>query len=232
MDSGKRRFPHNGFTSASAGDLMKDISCHFIIGEAAEVVMNRNPLAQGFMDWPAQGIVQVCLPAEDQGKAVHGVIPIIHQHLDIVQDAGGEVLRFIHCQKERLALLLVEIPDLLLDGFEHPRFPTLVTDTQRGAELAVELHDTDGGQADVFHVVQVRVQAFCETAEAEGFPHAGTGSKKPDPPGILQIIQALCHLCHVPGEEAVFFLYHLLVKGIKRKPSIRKGHQEPPPIRE
>ena len=29
---------------------MKDISCYFLIRETAEVIMDRNPLAQGFMD--------------------------------------------------------------------------------------------------------------------------------------------------------------------------------------
>ena len=52
VDRGKRRFIHNGFTPAGAGDLMEDISCYFLIREAAEVIMDRNPLAQGLMDRP------------------------------------------------------------------------------------------------------------------------------------------------------------------------------------
>ena len=131
-----------------------------------------------------------------------------------------------------MTLLFIEIPDLLLDCLEHSRFPAFVTDTEGRTELAVKFHDADGGQADVLHVVQVWIQTFGETAQAEGFSHAGTCGEHTDPPCILQVIQPLGHFCHVMGKKPVFFLYHLLVKGIKRKPIIRKGHHFSPPIRE
>ena len=40
-------------------------------------------------------------------EAVQGVIPIVHEHLDVLQDAGGEVLCLIDGQEE--GLLLVHI---------------------------------------------------------------------------------------------------------------------------
>lgn len=81
-------------------------------------------------------------------------------------------------------------------------------------------------------MIQVGVEALRKAAQAEGFPHAGTGGEDTDPPGIFQVIQALGHLGHVTGKEPVFFLYHLLVKGVEGKAIISKGHQFPPPIRE
>lgn len=54
------------------------------------------PFAQGFMDRLTQGIVQVRLTAEYEGKAVQGIIPIIHKHLDVFEDALREVLSFLH----------------------------------------------------------------------------------------------------------------------------------------
>ncbi len=54
------------------------------------------PSAQGFMDGLTQGVVQVRLTAEYEGKAVQGIIPIIHKHLDVFEDALREVLSFLH----------------------------------------------------------------------------------------------------------------------------------------
>lgn len=147
--------------------------------------MDSDPLTQCFMNGAAQSIIQVGFAAKDQGKTVYGIIPVIHQHLDVVQNAGGEILRFVNRQEEWLTLLFIEIPDLLLDRLEHSWFPTFVTDAEGGAELAVKFHDTDGGQADVLHVVQIWVQTFGETAQAERFSHAGTGGEHTDPPCIL-----------------------------------------------
>ena len=54
------------------------------------------------------------LPAEDKGETVDGVIPVIHEHLDILQDAGGEVLGLVNRQEKRLFLFPVKVEDLLL----------------------------------------------------------------------------------------------------------------------
>ena len=109
------------------------------------VVVDSDPLTQCFMNGPAQSMIQVGFAAKDQGKTVYGIIPVIHQHLDVVQNAGGEILRFVNRQEEWLTLLFIEIPDLLLDRLEHSWFPTFVTDAEGGTELAVKFHDTDGG---------------------------------------------------------------------------------------
>lgn len=65
-------------------------------------------------------------------------------------------------------VFFVEIPDLLLNRLEHPRLAAFATDTEDSAELPIEFHDTDGGRADIFHAVQVGIEAFGETAQAEG----------------------------------------------------------------
>ena len=81
--------------------------------------MYGDALAQGLMDGLLQGAVQVRLPAEDEREAVEGVIPVVHEHLDVLQDAGGEVLCLIDCQEEGLLLVPVKVEDLLLYGAEH-----------------------------------------------------------------------------------------------------------------
>ncbi len=141
--------------------------------------MHCDPLAQGLMDGLFQGAVQVGLPAEDEREAVQGVIPVVHEHLDILQDAGGEVLCLIDCQEEGLLLVLVKVEDLLLHGTEHAGLAAPRLYPQDRAELAVELHDADGGEADVLHVVEVWVEALCKAAQGEGLAHAGACGKEP-----------------------------------------------------
>ena len=86
---------------------------------------------------------------------------------------------------ERLFLFMIKAEDLLLYGAKHSRFSAPALHAQDRAELAVELHDAHGGEADVFHVVQAGIEAFSKTAQAEGLPHARPGSKDTDPPCIL-----------------------------------------------
>ena len=81
--------------------------------------MHGDPLAQGLMDGLLQGAAPVGLPTEDEREAVEGAISVVHEHLDVLQDAGGEVLCLIDCQEEWLLLVLVEVEDLLLYGAEH-----------------------------------------------------------------------------------------------------------------
>ena len=151
--------------------------------------MYGDALAQGLMDGLFQGAVQVGLPTEDEREAVQGVIPVVHEHLDILQDAGGEVLCLIDCQEEGLLLVLVEVEYLLLYGAEHPRLAAPWLYPQDRAELAVELHDADRGEADVLHMVEVGVEALCEAAQGEGFAHAGACGEQPDSPCVLEVVQ-------------------------------------------
>ena len=121
VDGGKRCLVDDGGGPSGTGDLVEHVLGHLRIRESGKVVMHGDPLAQGLMDGLLQGAVQVRLPAEDEREAVEGVIPVVHEHLDILQDAGGEVLCLIDCQEEGLLLVLVEVEDLLLHGAEHPR---------------------------------------------------------------------------------------------------------------
>ncbi len=119
VDGTKRRLVDDGSGPSGTGNLVEDVLRHFRIRQPGEVVVYGNPLAQGLMDRLFQGAVQVGLPAEDAREAVQGVIPVVHEHLDVLQDAGGEVLCLIDCQEEGLLLVPVEVEDLLLYGAEH-----------------------------------------------------------------------------------------------------------------
>ena len=155
--------------------------------------MYGDALAQGLMDGLFQGAVQVGLPAEDEREAVQGVIPIVHEHLDVLQDAGGEVLCLIDCQEEGLLLVLVEVEYLLLYGAEHARLAAPWLQPQDRAELAVEFHDADGGEADVLHVVEVWIEVLCEAAQGEGLAHAGACGKESYAPRVLEVVQTGRH---------------------------------------
>ncbi len=119
VDGGKGSLLNDGGRASRTGDLVEHVLRHLRIGKSGEVVMHGDPLAQGLMDRLFQGVVQVGLPAEDEREAVEGVISVVHEHLDVLQDAGGEVLCLIDCQEEGLLLVPVKVEDLLLYGAEH-----------------------------------------------------------------------------------------------------------------
>ena len=59
-------------------------------------------------------------PAEDEREIVERVISVVHEHLDVLEDAGGEIC-FIDCQKEGLLLVFVKVEYLIFYGAEHAR---------------------------------------------------------------------------------------------------------------
>ena len=111
------------------------------------------------------------------------------EHLDILQDAGGEVLRLVDGKEEGLLLFSVKIENLLLDRPEHAGFAAFGFYTKRGTELAVEFHDADGREPEIFHVVKVRVQAFGKTAQRKAFAHTCACGEQSDASCIFQIVQ-------------------------------------------
>jgi len=46
---------------------------------------------------------------EDQGEVIHGIIAVVHEHLDIIQDAGVKILGLINCQEQWLPLFLIPV---------------------------------------------------------------------------------------------------------------------------
>lgn len=96
VDSGKGGRVDDRFGAAGAGDLMADVSGNFGVGKAGEIVVDGDALAEGLVDGFAQGIVEVRLAAEDEGKAVHGIAAEVHEHLDVIEDGGGEILGLVH----------------------------------------------------------------------------------------------------------------------------------------
>ena len=65
--------------------------------------------------------------------------------------------------------------NLFLYRFEHTRLSTFIADAEYRTELLVEFGNADRRQADILHMVQVRVQALCKAAQGKGFFHAGAG---------------------------------------------------------
>ena len=65
---------------------MPDVLRDFFIGESLELVVDGDPLTKGLVDGLAQRAVQVRLAAEDQGETVAGVVFLVHQHLQVVED--------------------------------------------------------------------------------------------------------------------------------------------------
>lgn len=182
------------FTDDAAGNpgtvqLVQDILRYFVVIQSLIVVVDGDTLTECLVDRLAEDIVEVGFPAEDEGKTVHGIIPVVHQHLDIIQNTVVEVLCFINSRKKRLVFITVQIGDLLLDRFEHGWFSAFIGNAKDGAELLVKVSDTDRGQAHVFHVVPVRVQALCEAPEGIRLSHAGESREDSDAADVFQMIE-------------------------------------------
>ena len=88
----------------------------------------------------AKGVLKIRFATENKCKTVEGIISIIHEHLDIVEDAGVQILSFVYGKKERLAFFLVKIVDLILYGTEHPGLAAFVTDTENLAEFLIKVN--------------------------------------------------------------------------------------------
>ena len=145
-------------------------------------------------------------PTQNQCKVVHRIIAVVHEHLDIIQDSGTQVLGFINGKKQRLSFLFVEIGDLFLNGLEHSGFSALIRNAEDGTELFVKVGHTDGGQAQVFHVEQAGIQTCSKASQGIGLSHTGSGGKHTNPPDILEIVQAVCHFPEVTGYEVILLL--------------------------
>ena len=161
--------------------------------------MDGDPLSECFVYRFAERVIEVGLATQDERKVIDGIITIVHEHLDIVQDPGTQVLCFINGKEQGLSFLFVQIGDLLLDGFEHIGLTAFIGYTEEGTELFVKISHADGGQAQVFHMEETGIQTGSKAPERVRLSHARSGSKYPDPPDILEIIQAVGHFGKVPG---------------------------------
>ena len=70
----------DGLSATGADQLMADVFGDLRVRQARKGVVDGDALAQSFMDRFSQGIVEIRLAAEDQGKTVDRVIAVIHQH--------------------------------------------------------------------------------------------------------------------------------------------------------
>lgn len=192
--------------------------------------MDDDPLAERLVDRLCQGAVKIGFPAEDEGKAVQGVIAVVHDQLQVVQDGRGEVLAFVDGKAEGAFFLMVKIVYLLLHGLEHLGLGAGRLQAEDGTQKIIELSYADGGEADILHMAKVLVHAFCKTAQAEGLAHAGLCGKDADAPDIPHIGEAGGHLLKIVGVKTVLLFLALLVKRIEGKAVIIREHQFPPPI--
>ena len=95
------------------------------------------------------GIYRAFLPAWR-----HVVAAGVHEHLDVIQDSGIQVLCFINGEKKRLAFFFVKIGDLFLDSLEHPGFAAFFRNSKNEAKLLVKVSNADGGETQVFNMEQ------------------------------------------------------------------------------
>ena len=102
--------------------LVQDVSGDFGVRQSGIVVMDSDPLAQCLMNWFSERAIKMGFPAQDQCKVINRVVAVVHEHLDVIQDSGIQVLCFINGEKKRLAFFFVKIGDLFLDSLEHPGF--------------------------------------------------------------------------------------------------------------
>ena len=102
--------------ASHTGKLVEHILCHFRVREAVKVIVHGDPLAKSLMDRFAQGAVQVRFAAQDQRKAVDGIITVIHEHLDVLKDTCGKVLCLVHGQQRRLFLFMVKCYNKVVTG--------------------------------------------------------------------------------------------------------------------
>lgn len=127
---------------------------------------------------------------------------------------------------------MVEIVYLLLHGPEHLGLGTAWLHSEDRTQEIIEFPDADRGEADILHMRQVLVHAFCKTAQAERLAHAGLCGKDANTPDIPYIREAGGHLLKIIGLEAVLFFLALFVKRIEGKAVIICEHQLSPSILE
>lgn len=100
--------------------------------------MDSDPLTECFMHRLAERVIEMGFPTQNQCKVVHRIIAVVHEHLDIIQDPGAQVLGFINGQEQGLSFFFVQIGDLFLDGFEHTDLIAFIGYTEEGTELFVK----------------------------------------------------------------------------------------------
>lgn len=187
IQCGKRISTDDRFGSSGELDLVNHVGIKLIRIQSAEVIVDDDPLAQRFIHRFFQSFIKVRFCAEDQREAVQGIILEVHQHLEIPEDSGAEVLCFIEDQYERLPLLLIQVVDLLLYGLEHNGLSATDIQSERVADLFVELCNGNGRQTKVHYLIEVLIQFFLEASDTVGLSHSGGGRKYADAPDIYEI---------------------------------------------
>lgn len=134
------------------------------------IIMDGYPLAECFMNRFTKNVIEVRFSAENQSEAVQRIIAVIQEQLDVIENAIAEVLGFIDEEEQGLVLVVVQVGDLFLDDHEHGRLTAFIREAQNGTEQFIEVRNTDGGQAHIFYVVLVEVQAFGKAPQDIGFP--------------------------------------------------------------
>ena len=67
--------------------------------------MDGDPLSQCFAYRFAERVIEVSLATQDERKVIDEIITIVHEHLDIIQDPGAQVLGLINGKEQGLFFL-------------------------------------------------------------------------------------------------------------------------------
>ena len=188
---------YDRWRAAGDRDLVPYVLGDFRVGKPCKVIVDGDTLTQRLMDGLAESAVQVGFPTEDQRKTVEGIVTVIHEHLDVVEDGGIQELRLIHGEDQGLAFFPVEVFDLFLDRPEPPGFSASEAHAENLAQFTVEFGDTYGREADVLHMVLAGHEGLRETPQTESLPHARPGSKDTDPADVLEMQEAAVHLFEI-----------------------------------
>jgi len=130
---------------------------------------------------------------------------VVEDHLEVLEDRRGEFVGLVEDEGERFFLFAEQMCEPVLNGLEHGGLAMRRVDLESVAELAVELENADGGEAEVGKFIEVSVKGSGEASKGEGFAETGRGGEDADTAYGVEVVEAGDHFPVVGGGEGVFF---------------------------
>ena len=62
-------------------------------------------MTKGFVHRFTECAIEVGFTTQNECKVIDGIIGVVHEHLDIIEDSGTEVLGFVNGKKQGLSFL-------------------------------------------------------------------------------------------------------------------------------